>query len=162
MANTVDWKGHQVPPSVKMALEAPWRGQENLKGPTAKKVLEFFTDTGKFCNVMDVVLRQTSPTKLTCKTNVKTVMRLKATGDKGKAYEYSFGAINSTKLVTIMLACTLIKDETKAAFCSGMAAKAAKDWLAEYNEKTGKDLVAAPASAIEYYFGCLGGRFSRI
>ena len=107
--STVDWKGHQVLPSVKISLQAPWRGQENLKGPAAKKVLEFFTDTGKFSNIMDVTLRHTSPTKLTCTNNVKTVMRLEATEDEGKAYEYSYGAINSTKLVATMLGCKLIK-----------------------------------------------------
>ena len=86
-AQLLEWRGNQVPPSVKRALDAPWRGQNCLGGKKALKALEFFDDEPVLTNPMDVMCTRASPTKPSCKLNVKTKLRLKAEGTAATAHE---------------------------------------------------------------------------
>ena len=75
--NLVDWLDadgdvEHVPPHVKQALEAPWRGQDDLKGAKARATLSFFTEEAVFTPMDQVRRTRTTPNKLTSSKNVGT------------------------------------------------------------------------------------------
>jgi len=145
MAQIVDWEGRQVPVEVCEALVTPWRGQENLRGKDAQDVLAFFSDTYKFANQAAIGEEATAPERLTAKQNVKTVMRIKAEGERAKAHTFSFNRINQTRLLELVLKSDAVPDEAKRKLCEGRGAAKAKEWLLEHSAPAFEDLPAAEA-----------------
>ena len=111
MAQLVDWRGHPVPPHVREALESPWRGQEHLCCKEARDVLAFFSDTPKLTNQAEIMEEAAAPETLTARQNVKTVMRIKAEGGRATAHKFSFGRINPTRLLELVIKSDAVPDE---------------------------------------------------
>jgi len=78
--NLVVWNGKEVPPHVKHALEAPFRGQA-LNGSKAKKLLSFYEDQPKLSvGPADAAspFESVDASRLTASKHVSTVLVLKA------------------------------------------------------------------------------------
>ena len=99
MAVIVEWRGIRMPPSVREALTTPWRGQPSLRGTAARAVLAFFTDQPKFTNQTELGAVAAAPESLSPQKNVKSILRLKAEGDSGRAHVFSYQRINPSKLL---------------------------------------------------------------
>jgi hypothetical protein len=136
----VEWedatgKKVKVPPNVRDALIAKFRGQPNL-GPKAERILAFFVDK-PLLKATQRKLTDTSPhdpLQLTAKENVCTELSLKA--DPTKKWICGHGRIVCTRLLDHVLSCDAIADSEKEELCRHVnTSKAAKDWLAEYTQR---------------------------
>ncbi|EGB02972.1 hypothetical protein AURANDRAFT_68400 [Aureococcus anophagefferens] len=141
--NLVDWLDadgdvEHVPPHVKQALEAPWRGQDDLKGAKARATLSFFTEEAVFIPMDQVRRTRTTPNKLTAGKNTGTYYKLKASPDR-KPWYAKYGRINQTKLMEIIIKCEQIDDVAKEKYLKDRSAASAKKWLREYSEKQQKE-----------------------
>ena len=99
----VAWKEHIIPPSIKQALEAPYRGERF--GENMKWVLDTFY-------IESAVLERTMTPmeEATPKTHVKTSLQLKA-DPAARPNILGYHAINPSKLVDKLLKVKKIDDK---------------------------------------------------
>ena len=127
----VEWadakgKVHQVPPDVKQALEAPFRGLEVSKDN--KPLFAFFED-------QPVYAPPISPTQKPAFDNVRTVLVCKA--NKKFTRNYAHGQINPGKLLDHFMANADIDDETNKDIAKDRRAKSCVEFMSRYTESTG-------------------------
>lgn len=74
-------------------------------------MLAFFSDTPKLTNQAEIMEEAAAPETLTARQNVKTVMRIKAEGGRATAHKFSFGRINPTRLLELVIKSDAVPDE---------------------------------------------------
>ena len=138
---SADGKVSKVPPSVRYALDAKYRGQKF--GDTALAILGFFDEKA----ILKPTQRKVDdgsphdPHELTAAANVVTVLTLK--DDPSKSWSCAAGRIICTRLLEHVLASAKVPDDKKLQLVdTAKTSAASKKWKAEYDEK--RAIVTAP------------------
>ena len=150
-AQYVEWQARngssiRVPPSVKSALEAPFRGQQGLGGK-AMSVLDFWADEPVLKDADQAQLGRSgsSPSRLSPRDNVTTRLVLKADHSVVRG-PFAYHKINHAKLLKDILDCGAISDDEKYKLCKGGASKEAKDWMLGYEVRKKTAIARAPSA----------------
>ena len=131
---SADGNVSKVPPSVRHALDAKYRGQKF--GATAMATLGFFDEKA----ILKPTQRKMDdgsphdPHELTAAANVMTVLTLK--DDPSKSWSCGSGRIIFTRLLEHVLASAKVPDDKKVQLVdTAKGSAASKKWKAEYDEK---------------------------
>ena len=123
-----------MPPGVRYALDAKYRGQKF--GDTALAILGFFDEKA----ILKPTQRKVDdgsphdPHELTAAANVVTVLTLK--DDPSKSWSCAAGRIICTRLLEHVLASAKVPDDKKLQLVdTAKTSAASKKWKAEYDEK---------------------------
>ena len=145
-----DAKGdaHVVPPSVKHALEARFRGQTGM-GKRADELLAFWEDEPQLVQTqmtMQEAQAGFSPSRMSCDRNVATRLVLKGDSSVSRG-PYKYGKINTSKLLQPILISEKIPDEKKYTLCKNAASVDAKNWMKEYERQKHQKIADATTGA---------------